>query len=413
MPCSAWRVDDVHVTDSSGVLRDWRAVFAAGLAVLTAAVVTLVARTGDPATADSYLGEVRNAAVVMPDGSVLTARDGQRVVQGATVRTGAGGAATITTAGRAVYLGALTTLHLVDGVHQGLERGQLMVDGRDGPQLVLDTRAGATQVAEGALVRVETGPVLRLAVFAGKASLTAAGRERRTQVNALYQVLASYTALPGNPTVLALSDDAWEQRLAAELVNADKDLSSLARGLSGPSGATVLQAAPVSLRDVSSLGADRGEQALSVALAQSSRRDATLAETLSFVRRARSDGGSWGAVAALVSARVTAVSALLDALLAPPGTTPPPLVAGPDPRITDLLSPPPVSSGSSGGGDGRGPGPSTTPTSRSTSSSSPKPGATASPTTRADDLITTVVGLLSSSPTPAATPKVTPLIHLP
>jgi hypothetical protein len=410
---SEWcrRDDDVHVTDSSGVLRDWRVVFAAGLAVLSAAVATVVARTGDPATAVSYLGEVRNAAVVLPDGSLLTARDGQRVPQGATVRTGAGGGATLSTAGRAVYLGALTTVHLVDGVHQGLERGQVMVDGRDGPQLRLDTRAGATDVAGGALVRVETGPVLRLAVFDGSASLTSAGRERRTPVAALHQVLASYTALPGQPTVLALTDDAWEQRLAAELVNADKDLNSLARGLSGPSGATVLQAAPVSLRDVTRIGGDRGEQALSVAVAQASRREATLSETLTFVQQARDEGGSWGAVAALVSARVTAVSALLDALLTPSGATPPPDLAGPSPRTTDLLSPPPTTPDGSGGGPG--PGSSATPTSRGTSTSTPKPGATATPTTPADDLITTVVGLLSSSPSPAASPKVTPLLHLP
>lgn len=409
MSLTTWPVDDVHVTDSSGVVRDWRLVFAAGLAVLTAAVVTLVARTGDPATADSYLSEVRNAAVVLTDGSVLAASDGQRVPQGATVRTGDGGAATITTAGRAVYLGALTTLHLVDGVHQRLERGQLMVDGRHGPRLLLDTRAGATDVADGSLVRVETGPVLRLAVFVGKASLTAAGRERRTDVGRLYQVLASYTALPGTPTVLALTDDAWEQRLAAELVNADKDLTSLAHGLAGPSGATVLKAAPVGYRDLSTVG-DVGEQALSVAVAQASRRDATLADTLGFVTRARSQGGSWGAVAALVNARVTAVSALLDALFTPPGSTPPPDVAGPAPGGTDLF---PTQSSTSGGTTGGGTGPSSSPRPGGTSTPTPKPSASTSPTQPADDLISTVVGLLSSSPTPAATPLITPLLHLP
>ncbi|HUR51129.1 MAG TPA: hypothetical protein VMZ11_03290 [Mycobacteriales bacterium] len=395
------------MTDRSVVLRDWRVVLAAGVAVLTAAVVTLVARTGDPATADSYLGEVRNAVVEAPDGSTLPAHDGQRVVPGATVRTGPGGAATVSTAGRAVYLGALTTVHLVDGVHQQLERGQLMVDGRDGPRLLLDTRAGATDVPAGALVRVETGPVLRLAVFAGHASLTAAGRQARSEVDALYQVLASYTALPGRPTVLALTDDdAWEQRLAAELVNADKDLSSLARGLSGPSGTAVLQAAPVALRSVTDAVGDRGEQALTVAVSQASRRDASLDDTLSFVLRARGDGGSWGAVAKLVDARVTAVSALLDRLLAPPDPTAPPVLAGPGSGLDGQggvprpsASSPPVRPG----------GPSATPTATRTSSPTSRPSASASPTAPADDLITTVVGLLSSSPSA----KTTSLIHLP
>ena len=411
MSLTTWRVDDVHVTDSSGVIRDWRLVFAAGLAVLTAAVVTLVARTGDPATADSYLGEVRNAALVLSDGSVLTPTSGQRVPQGATVRTGTGGAATLSTAGRDVYLGALTTLHVVDGVHQRLERGQLMVDGRGGPRLLLDTRAGTTDIADGTLARVETGPVLRLAVFAGKASLTAAGRERRTDVGALYQVLASYTALPGEPTVLALTDDAWEQRLAAELVNADRDLNSLAHGLAGPSGAAVLQAAPVALRDSTTSAGDRGEEALSVAVAQASRRDATLSDTLSFVQTARGEGGSWGAVAALVSARVTSVSALLDRLLAPQGATPPPDVAGPAPQSTDLFKPQPSTSGGSTGGGGTGP--SSSPRPGASRTATPKPSASTSATQPADDLISTVVGLLSSSPSPAASPRITPLLHLP
>jgi hypothetical protein len=258
--------------------------------------------------------------------------------------------------------------------------------------------------------------VLRLAVFVGKAALTAAGRERRTEVDALYQVLASYTALPGQPSVLALTDDGWEQRLAAELVNADRDLNSLARGLAGPSGTTVLQAAPVALKYLAVPTADRGEQALGVALAQASRREASLADTLAFVQDARSHGGSWGAVAALVQARVTAVSALLDGLLSPAGATPPGDLAGPVPRGTDLFSPAPSTSGGSTGGNGGssgGTGPTSSPQPGSGGGSTPKPTASTSATAPADDLITTVVGLLSSSPSPAASPKITPLLHLP
>lgn len=401
--------DDVHVTDSSGLLRDPRAVLAAGLAVLTTAAVTLVVRTGDPATADSYLGGVRNASVVLADGRTTAARDGQLVPSGATVRTGAGGAATIATAGRAVYLGALTTVQLVNGVHQELERGQVMVDARGGAQLLLDTRAGAADLPEGVLARVETGAVLRLGVLAGEAvTLTAAGRQASRRVEPLYQVLAPYTAVPGLPTVLALTGDAWEQRLAAELVNADRDLNALARGLSGPDGATVLQAAPVALRSASLPSGDRGEQALTVALAQASRRDAPLADTLAFVVQARAEGGSWGVVAALVQTRATAVSGLLDTLLTPPGTTRPPVLAGPTPQLDDPLSPRPSASG---GSPRPGGSPSASPT--RTSGPSPRPSATASPTAAADDLITTVVTLLSSSPSPAASPRITPLIKVP
>lgn len=373
---------DARVTDSSGLLRDPRAVLATGIAVLVTAAVTLVLRTGDPATDDSFLGGVRDAALVLADGSTTAARDGQLVPPGATVRTGAGGAATIATAGRAVYLGARTTVQLVDGVHQELERGQVMVDARAGAQLLLDTRAGAADLPDGVLARVETGPVLRLGVFAGGGvTLTAVGRQTRTRVEPLYQVLAPYSAVPGRPTVLALTDDAWEQRLAAELVNADRDLSALARGLAGPDGAAVLAAAPVALRSVSLTSGDRGEQALTVAVAQASRRDAPLADTLAFVLQARGEGGSWGVVAALVTARVTAVSGLLDTLLTPPGSAQQPVLAGPSPLLQDPLSPRPGTSGGPGP-DGSGSSPAASPT--RTSGPSPRPSSTASPSPPVD-----------------------------
>jgi hypothetical protein len=397
-----------NVTDRSGLLGDWRAVLAGGLAVLTASVVTLVVRTGNPATADSFLEDARDTAVVLADGNLVVGRDGLRVPDGATVRTGPAGGVRLATAGRDVYLGALTTVAVTDGVRQVLERGQVIVDGRGGPRLALSTRAGLADVKHDALVRIEMGPVLRLGVFDGEASLTAAGRQATTHVPELYQVQAPYTGLPGKPTPLALTDDAWEQRLAAELVNADKDLNALAHGLVGTSGITVLQSAPVALRRVVPTSTDRGEQALSVAVAQASRRDAAVQDTLSFVQDARSEGGSWGVVAALVQARVTAVSALLDTVLAPPGSTPPPIVAGPTPLLPNGFTPSPTTSGGGPGpthGTPSGPSPSGSPTK--------KPSASPTPSTPADDLITTVMNLLSPSPLAASSIKPTSIIHLP
>jgi hypothetical protein len=399
----------VDVTDSSGLLRDWRVVLAAGVAVLSAAVTTLVVRTGDPATADSFLGDVRDAAVVLQDGTLVIAKNGLRVPEGAVVRTGAGGGAKLTTAGRDVYLGALSTVRIIDGVHQSLDRGQVIVDSRGGARLDLATRAGSAALPGGSLVRVENGPVLRLGVFAGKASLTAAGRQATVQVPSLYQVQAPYTGVPGRATPLALTDDAWEQQLAPELVNADRDLNALARGLAGADGATVLQAAPAALREVQPINADRGEQALGVAVAQASRRSAQLKDTLEFVQTARDEGGSWGVVAALVQSRVSAVSALLDTVLAPPGPTPGTVVAEPTPGLGGQPGtspePSPGTSPSTGGRPTSGPpSPTRSPTPRPTGSASPAP-----------DLITTVMNLLSPSPTPKAeaTPRPTGLLHLP
>jgi len=404
---SSWssRPDDVDVTDSSGLPRDWRVVLAGAVVVLTASVTALVVRTGNPATADSYLHDVRDVAVTLANGTLVVGHDGLRVPDGATVRTGVSGGGRVTTAGRDVYLGALTTVKVADGVHQELQRGQLMVDARGGARLALATRAGAADLPGGALVRVEMGPVLRLGVFDGKASLTAAGRQFTAHVPALYQVQAPYTGLPGASTPLALTDDGWEQTLAAELVNADKDLNALARGLAGADGLTVLQTAPVALRRVPPTTTDRGEQALSVAVAQASQGSGPVQQTLTLVQTYRGQGGSWGVVAALVHARVTAVSALLDAALAPPGSTPPGFVAGPS-GLPGGLSPRP----SPGPGSPSG-GPPTSPSSTPSRSTSPKPRSPSpSPS---PDLITTITNLLSPSPAavPVSTPS--PLIHLP
>ena len=419
----------MDVTDSSGLLRDWRLVLAACVAVLSAAVATLVVRTGDPATADSYLGDVHDAAVVLSNGTLVIARDGLRVPEGAVVRTGANGGAKLTTAGRDVYLGALSTVRVTDGVHQSLERGQVIVDGRGGARLDLSTRAGAATIPGGSMVRIETGPVLRLGVFTGKASLTAAGRQATTEVPELYQVQAPYTGLPGRATPLALTDDAWEQDLAAELVNADRDLNALAHGLAGTDGVTVLNAAQRELRDATaaagvssttSSSAQVGEAALGVAVAQVSKRSDDPADTLDFIRTARDEGGSWGVVAALVDSRVSAVSALLDTALAPPEVTPGVVVAVPTPGVGGSVaggpSPTPSTSLPSGGGGGGGGGSGSGSGGSTPGHGSPTPQPSASPTT-APDLINTVMTLLSPSPSaspkPAGSPKPTSIIHLP
>jgi hypothetical protein len=394
------------VTETSGFRtgeHGWKAVLAGALSVLVVGVGVLVVRTGDPATADTYLSAVRDAAVVLPGGSTVTATEGMRVPEGAVLRTGSVGGATLRTAGRDVYVGGRSAVRVVDGVHQRLELGQVMVDTRNGPRLSLLTPAGAVGVADSSLARVEEGAKLRLGVFAGTARLTATGRQATTVVHALYQAKAAYGAVGETPTPLALNDDAWERQLAPGLVTADLDLKALARGLSGPDGQLVLQGASARLRAVPTTSVDRGEQALAVAVAQSSTdRDQVLA--LTQVQAYRAAGGSWGVVAALVSARVSAVSALLDGVLATPTTGPGPTVqAVGTPDLSGVLG-----------------APTTVPTTRTPqpvpgpSSGSPQPSPTrtassptATPTTSVDSLLSTVAGLLSPSPSPPA-PATTP-----
>jgi hypothetical protein len=436
MARGARRADDGDVTDNSGgrgrrllgaTPQPWQLVLAAGLAVLTTATVVVVTHTSDPASASTYVSSVRNAVVRLADGHERTAQVGDRLPPGAQLRTGTDGGAELSTAGRDVYLGALSTVDVVDGVRQSLQRGQVMVDTRKGPRLELGTSAGEVTARTGSLVRVEALAVfLRTGVFDGAAAVTPTGRRLTTSVRALHQVQVPYASTPGPVTALTLRDDRWEARLAADLVNADQDLAHLADNLGGVSGAALLTAAPVSLRaPVPASGAARGEQALAVALAQAATVGTDLAGKLDAVSSARSEGGSWGVIAALVGARVTTVSALLDAALLPATSGPAPgstVSAGQVPSLTDLLgqltptaAPRPVST----------PAPVTKPPTKAP----PRPGGgggTPPPPPPTSDpllvtLLNTVVGLLPlPSPTPTSgtgstspvlpTPTPTPLL---
>ncbi|MGZ6826654.1 MAG: hypothetical protein ACXVGH_07660, partial [Mycobacteriales bacterium] len=117
----------------SGTPQAWHGVLAGGLAVLTAATVTLLTRTADPASAATTVASVRNAVIRLADGTERTAAVGDRLPRGAQLRTGTDGGAQLSTAGREVYVGALSTVDVRDGVSQSLERGQVMVDARRGP----------------------------------------------------------------------------------------------------------------------------------------------------------------------------------------------------------------------------------------------------------------------------------------
>jgi len=166
--------------------------------------------------------------------------------------------------------------------------------------------------------------------------VTPVGRSRAgVRVAELYQVQVPYGGLPQPTTALALRDDAWEQQLAADLVEADRYLNDLAGTLDGPDGAAVLAASPVVYR-VSQLvtgavtgavtGSARVEQALGVALAQAAHRGGRDVQArLAAVQAARGSTGSWGVVAAIVDAPATDVGALLDRLRRPaPAAAPAP-----------------------------------------------------------------------------------------
>lgn len=384
----------------------WQAVLGAGLAVLLASSITVVVKGQDPASADTFVTNVTRAVVHLPNGVEQPAKIGARLPRGAVLRTGPGGGARLTTEGRDVYVGALSTVQVLDGVRQVLQRGQLMIDTHDGPAMTLTTTvgdgatasAGTVSAPRGALARVEENvATLRLAVYRGSARIRAAGRRASSVVRAYYQARVPYGGVPEPATALALTVrngvyDTWEQLLVTDLVHADIDLNSLASGLNGPDGQSVLTAAPVALRSFGLLGQTQGEQALAVAVAQKGRLHSSVGDNLIEVERDRGEGGSWGVVAAIVRAPVSDVTSVLSTLDLNGGQTSP------------VLAGPAIGHGLRGQGSSSGGG---RPTPSSSQGGSPRPTAspTVSPTppSAIDQAVSTVEHAL---PTPTPTPPV-------
>ncbi|MFN2537617.1 MAG: hypothetical protein ABR549_05630 [Mycobacteriales bacterium] len=373
----------------------WPAVLASGLVVATAASAAVVLHRADPASADTRVAVARLAQVYLPDGSNHAAVEGEVLPRGAELHTGDGGGAQLTTAGRRVYLGGLSTLRVQDGVRETLSRGQAMVDARDGAHLELTTPAGEVAVPAGAVARVEEALLTRVAVYDGTVALHPVGRASSTAVPAFHQVKIQPQSLPQRTTPLQLRGDSWERAVAADLVSADEDLNSLAAGLALQEGASYLATVPASFRSgaVPAPGAQRGEEALTALVAAA----AEAPDALATVRADRADLGSWGVVAAIVRARVAKVSQLLSAALAPGGNAGGPTIvnAAPPPGGLGVLP-----TGTASPNPGRSTHPTATPT--TPPPPPPTPGLV-------DRLVTAVVTLVSPKPTSAPVPAQTPV----
>lgn len=428
MDPGARAVDDVHMPGQHGRAgtASVTAVAVSLAGVLVAAVGVAALRT-DTAGADTVLQRGPGAVLALPDGSSRPAVEGERVPRGATVRAGRAGAV-LQTRDREVYLGGATAVTVLDGVRQVLDAGFVLVDASAAPGLQLATGAGTVRTEDGSLVRVDGGPLVRVGVLRGAAAaVRAAGRRATAQVPTYFQVQVPRGGLPGAVTPFVLTPgDAYERRLAADLVAADEALEALAARLdAGPAARVVL----TSLREVAAdpVPEPAGrEQAVGFLIATAAAEPGSLAARYDRVRELREAGGSWGVVAAIVSAEVDRVGAALDALLEP-GTVPV-LAAGPLDVEAALglggagpAAPqgPPAGSGGDRpvrgtgdrGGDGsggdRGGG----------SSPSPSPSPTSSPTDPVTDLVQevvdTVLGLVSPSPSPSSAAPVREPVPVP
>jgi hypothetical protein len=344
--------------------------------------------------------------------------------------------AVLRTRGRETWLSGDAAVAVLDGARQELRSGLVMVDARRGPGLDVSTPAAVVTTPAGALSRVEESALLRVGTYAGDAvRVRAAGRRATARVSRDYQVQLADGSLPGPVTPLALTaGDAYERALAPDLVAADEALTVVAGRLdAGGRTGTVVAAAfrtDVTAAPVLAADAPASESALPYLLARAAGGGGLDGRFLR-AQSLRAAGGSWGVVADLLTARVNAVAALLDQLLAPAGGA----VAAPPVDVATALGLPsgaaaaaggaaPVSAGSAAvpaGSSAPAPGAGSTPPSRGGSGSAPGPAPAPSPAPAPlplpaplDAVVATVVGLLPvgsgvlPAPPGGASPSPTP-----
>lgn len=388
----------------------WVAGVAGLLAVVLLAAVGVAALRSDTASADTVLSRGADARLVLADGSSRAAVEGERVPRGATVAAGPSGAE-LTTRDREVHLGGDTRVTVVDGARQELRSGFVMVDASEAPGLELRTAAATVTTQDDSLVRVDSGPLVRVGVLRGDAAaVRAASRRATSDVPTYFQVQVAPGSLPGAVTPFVLTPgDAYERDLASELVRADEDLTALAARLDtdGRVGQVVMAALTEQVAaPVPAPGTRGSEGTLGYLLATASTDRGDVAARYTRVRELRETGGSWGVVAAIVDAEVSRVSAALGALLEPGAV---PVVAGgpldldavldpafgPAPSAQDPApAPQPTRRSGDGGGGGQQP----------TAPPSPSPGPLDPVEDVIQDVVDTVLDLVSPSPTPVRPP---------
>jgi hypothetical protein len=291
------------------------------------------------------LAGVRDAVVVTDGGAERAAADGDILAKGATVRTRAGGTASLVVRGRRVVLGGDTEVTVHDGATVELGGGALLVDRRQGPGVTIEAGDSLVENVGSGAVRVERGySVLVAGLSAGARVRTATGQ--KLDLDALYQVVVPGRALPRTALPLQLRHDTWEQDVVPDLLADDERLNDLASGLIGPAA----PALPATYREAG--GVHRADLVLADAIGRAAARDgAGRRSAAGRARVLRGEGGSWGVVARLLNAAVVDVGVALSEVLrgvpataADPSaspTTPSGIVAGrtPQPGVTRSPSP--------------------------------------------------------------------------
>src|SRR3954462_13388797 len=273
---------------------------AAIAAVGVVAATTMTGCSSPLATATTVLSAVSAASVVHADGSTAAAVNGMRLHPGDVVRTGPGGRAELMTRSRQVYLGSQASLQVLDGEHQQLRHGAMVVDAQHGSGLSL--RVGGLEVSApaGAALRAERSVTVRLGALAGT-SRVLSGTGRSLDLAALHQVVVGGDALPDLTTPLRLTDDDGESHAVPVLVRDDESLVGLARGIDG-TGAATAKVVTASWRGPSTrtpAGVARSERVMPVVIAAAGPKPDAVHRYRTAVSL-RTAGASWGVVAHLL-----------------------------------------------------------------------------------------------------------------
>jgi hypothetical protein len=290
------------------------AVFGAGIAV------TLTRGDGPVARAETTLGPVRDASVVSANGLSLAAHAGTLLASGDVVSTGPTGNAQLLTRGRITMLASNAVLAVRDGAHQQLRTGTAVIDAQEGPTLTLAIAGDTLVVPSGSATEADRAAAVRIGSLAGPAGVTN-GSGRHLSLAPLWQATINGDALPGAPTPLQLSDvksvrDA-EARAVPQLVADNLAMEALARGINstGNSTAHVVEAGWSGTLVSRGVGVSRSDQVLPVVIADATTpAGGSAQERYDRVVGWRAEGGSWGVVIHLLSARAAQIADTLHSL---------------------------------------------------------------------------------------------------
>jgi len=355
-------------------------------AVLSAGTVVALTRGEPPvARAETTLGPVSDAIVTSTSGHSRVASAGASLAPGEVVTTGRHGNAALLTRGRVTLLASNAVLEVGDGAHQQLRTGTAVIDAQEGPGVTLDIAGDSIVVPAGSAIEAQRGTAVRIGALAGPVGVTN-GSGRHLSLAALWQVIVTGDSLPGAPTPLQLSNSrsvqAAEARAVPELVADNLAMKALARGIdsTGNSTAHVVEASWTGTFVPRGVGVTRSDQVLPAVIADATAHaGGTPQQRYDRVVSWRAEGGSWGVVVHLLSARAAQVADALHSLqeserqgalgnTSATGLGPPPITpatpgighhpAGPStPTPGTTHTPPPATTPPTTGGGGKTPTP--------------------------------------------------------